>query len=134
MQLTGSRTRHSLPVQVVSCCLRFAALAEAFAGGPLATRDALLHILSAFVRGSHKSNMQELKQALAVETWGEGPRGASGSADAACVQHSLSDAAFVTPGFGQAGFISKFEEWEAAGNPFRRLGRTAGGEHGLPHV
>jgi hypothetical protein len=123
-----------LCVQVVEGCLRFASLAEAFTGGQLPTRDAFMHILGAFVRGSHKSNMQSLKQALAVETWGTttGPGAAAHSSSAspslsvASVSQSLGSTAYATPAFGEAGFVGDFSEWLKSGNPFRKQGRTAG--------
>lgn len=120
-------------MQVVGSILRFAALAESFAGSALPTRDALLHILGAFVRGSHKSSLQTLKQALAAETWAAAaPAAAAGGSVAAgqtcdCVQQSLSGAAYKLPSFGADGFVSDFAEVLLSGNPFRKQGRTAGG-------
>lgn len=124
-----------LSVQVVEGCLRFASLADAFTGSQLPTREAFMHILGAFVRGSHKSNLQSLKQALAVETWGT--RAAAGAAahswsvnsslSVACVSQSLSSTAYAIPALGQAGFVGDFSELLKSGNPFRKQGRTAGG-------
>jgi hypothetical protein len=124
-------------VQVVWGCLRFAALAEAFAAGKLPTRDAFMHILGAFVRGSHKSNMQALKQALAAESWGAAaaraqPGGTSSmdtssGPDASCMQHSLASSAYLIPAFGADGFVGDFGDGSPPGNPFRKQGRTAGG-------
>lgn len=124
-------------MQVVWGCLRFAALAEAFAAGKLPTRDAFMHILGAFVRGSHKSNMQALKQALAGESWGAAaaraqPGGTSSmdtssGPDASCMQHSLASRAYLIPAFGADGFVGDFGDGSPPGNPFRKQGRTAGG-------
>lgn len=123
-------------MQVVWGCLRFASLAEAFAAGKLPTRDAFLHILGAFFRSSHKSNMQALKQALAGEAWGaasaRGSTGGSGTAnssssssapDATCMQRSLASSAYLIPASGEDGF----GDMSQPGNPFRKQGRTAGG-------
>jgi hypothetical protein len=112
--------------------MRFASLAEAFAGGPLPTRDAFMHILGAFVRGSHKSNMQSLKQALAAETWVAPAAAAAATGivkvpDAACVQQSLSGKAYDWAAFGQPGFVSDFAESVRSGNPFMKPGRAVGG-------
>lgn len=126
-------------MQVVASCLRFCTVAEAFAGNRLATRDALMHILGAFVKGSHKSNMQALKHCLAVETWGAGSsqgstaEGSSSSTtcsdvDATCLQQGLSSNAYLVCSYGGDGFISDYAEWLESGNPFRKQGRAVGGK------
>lgn len=114
--------------------MRFASLAEAFAASPLPTRDALMHILGAFVRGSHKTTMQALKQALAAETWAAASAGAAGSVevpDAVCLQQSLNAKACAYAAFDQPGFVSDFTECVKAGNPFCKQGRVAGGACGF---
>lgn len=112
--------------------MRFASLAEAFSCSKLPTREAFMHILGAFVRGSHKSNMQSLKQALAVEAWGAAAGAASRSSSVsssvrvACISQSLSSTAYALPALGEAGCVTDFADWVKAGNPFRKQGRTAG--------
>jgi hypothetical protein len=91
-----------------------------------------MHILGAFVRGSHKSNMQSLKQALAAETWGAtaaaaGAAGRAEAPDATCLQQSLGGKAYDFAAFGQPGFVSDFAEGVKAGNPFMKQGRAVGG-------
>lgn len=121
-------------LQVVEGCLRFASLAEAFTGSHIPTREAYMHILSAFVRGNHKSNMQSLKQALAGRTWGAAAGSTtrsssiSNSLGAACISQSLSSTVFAIPALGEAGFVSAFADWVKSGNPFRKHGRAVGGE------
>jgi len=126
-------------LQVVAACLRFCSVAEAFAANKLAARDALMHILGAFVKGSHKSNMQALKHCLAVETWGAGSsqgstaEGSSSSTtcsdmDVTCLQQALSNNAYLVCSFGGDGFISDCAEWLESGNPFRKQCRAIGGK------
>lgn len=121
-------------LQVVEGCLRFASLAEAFTGTHMPTREAYMHILGAFVRGSHKSNMQGLKQALAGEAWGAAAGSTARSSSststpgASCVLQSLSNTMFAIPALGEAGFVSDFADWVKCGNPFRKQGRAVGGE------
>jgi hypothetical protein len=121
-------------LQVVEGCLHFASLAEAFTSSHIPTREAYMHILAAFVRGSHKSNMQSLKQALAGETWGAAAGSTTRSSSitstlgAACVSQSLSSTVFAIPALGDAGFVSDFADWVKSGNPFRKQARAVGGE------
>lgn len=98
-----------------------------------------MHILGAFVKGSHKSSMQALKHALASERWGAGPSQTAGSAGPSCehssmgsdvlrVHHSLTNSCCKVPGLGEDGFCAGFTGWIMAGNPFRQQGRAVGGE------
>lgn len=113
-------------------------MAEAFAGERLRTRDAFVHVLGAFVSGSHKSNLRSLKHALAVETWtapgqphGVLPASAAGKESAplsvTSIHQSLSSSWLKPPAAGEEGFLNDFDEWITAGNPFRKLLRVVGG-------
>lgn len=108
-------------------------------------RGAYLHVLTAFVGASHKSDMHALKQALITETWAAVPAASGGdgapwaaSCGVGSIAHQLARAAEASSvssnnlaAFGEPGFNADMEAWMQLGNPFRSQGsktRATGGK------
>eukprot|EP00879_Flechtneria_rotunda_P021620 GHRR01022787.1.p1 GENE.GHRR01022787.1~~GHRR01022787.1.p1 ORF type:complete len:702 (+),score=314.72 GHRR01022787.1:254-2107(+) len=145
----GGKTKGDGFPKVVEGCLQFISVGEAFAGQRLNLSEALLSVLDSKVNSYHKSNMDALKYALAMEGWqpisssahvGNSSisvaAGAGGSTSS--MKQLLTSSPYQLPTYGETGSIKEFSGWLRAGNPFtaqkqqRRQTRAVGGNTALP--